>query len=133
MKKDYQWAIWLIIALFSVLAASCGEQPPTTFEKHTVRMSTRDSLYANTYPYEWDKITYNLVRHGNHAEWDSVQTKVWFNEEYIDVNGVIFDEGAIWVNKHTFQSDSSGFTIKVTPMSMQIVSNKYGLSSYYRK
>ena len=116
MKKDFQWAVWLIIAIISILASSCGNQP-TAMEKAQATRNTKDSIMAATYPYEWDRRVYNLVENSD-GGYDTVRTSVWFNEEYIDVQGTIFDGVPGWVNKHTFVSDS--VTIKVTPQTLEL-------------
>ena len=137
MKKDFQWAVWLIIAIISILASSCDDQP-TFREKAQATRDTKDSIMASTYPYEWDRVVYSMKRTEN-SDWDTVRTVVLFHEEYIDVNGAILDESATWINKHTFKSNN--MVIKITPISMQITVHKMQVpgfegketTTYYRK
>lgn len=130
MKKDYQWAVWLIIAIIAVIASSCDEQKisETSFPKAVREKSTADSLKATQYPYQWDKVVYSISDSGDDT--DTIRTEVIFNEEYIDVNGTIFDGGE-WVDKHTYKMDK--VTIKVTPMTLWLYSDNRSTDIKYRK
>lgn len=127
MKKDFQWLIWAFIIAVSVIAASCDR--PTIIEQANQKRADRDSIMRSQYPYEWDTVIYSLSEDED-GEMDTVRTVVIFNEEYIDVNGNIFDGGE-WVNRHTYKMEK--VTIKVTPLTLWMMSDDQRTNIRLRK
>lgn len=133
MKKDFQWAIWLFIIAVSILASSCGERRPTIGEQNRKARTTQDSVYKNTYPYEWDKITYN--RRKIDGQVDSSRYNCVFHEEYVDIDHQIIANGD-WLNKHTFSLVyPQKVTILITPITLVILAgdNQQEVVRYYKE